>query len=35
MYLGVHYPSDIIAGILVGGFLGFTTQVFAKKTIDL
>ena len=35
MYLGVHYPSDIFAGILVGGLLGFAAQVFAKKTLDL
>jgi membrane-associated phospholipid phosphatase len=35
MYLGVHYPSDIVAGILVGGLIGFAAQVFAKKTLNL
>lgn len=34
MYLGVHYPSDILAGILFGGMVGWTAQWFAKKFMN-
>ncbi|TGN29530.1 phosphatase PAP2 family protein [Empedobacter tilapiae] len=32
IYNGVHYPLDIIGGILVGIFSGFTVAIFAKRT---
>lgn len=31
MYIGVHYPSDILAGILVGTAMSLATSVFYKK----
>jgi len=34
IYLGVHYPSDILAGILFGGMVGWTAQWFAKKFMN-
>jgi membrane-associated phospholipid phosphatase len=38
MYLGVHYPSDIFVGMLVGLFFGFVVYQLQKlyflKTYD-
>lgn len=31
IYLGVHYPSDIFVGMLVGLLLGYIVFLFAKK----
>lgn len=31
LYVGVHYPSDIIGGILVGIFCAWLSVVFEKK----
>ncbi|MGD2278967.1 MAG: phosphatase PAP2 family protein [Candidatus Omnitrophota bacterium] len=31
VYLGVHYPSDIIAGAALGAFLGFALVFVAEK----
>lgn len=33
VYVGVHYPSDIIAGALIGSLFGFLTAVLLKTTI--
>jgi membrane-associated phospholipid phosphatase len=35
MYLGVHYPSDIIAGLIFGGLLGWSVQQLVKKVLKL
>ena len=38
IYLGVHYPLDIIAGYLVGGFLGWlfwNLFIFAQRKLSL
>ncbi len=32
LYLGVHFLSDVIAGLLVGSFFAWTGSVVAKKT---
>jgi len=32
IYLGVHYPADILAGMLIGSLLGY---VFGKTTLNL
>ena len=36
VYLGVHYPSDVIAGAIVGTFSAFTSEKavnFAEKKL--
>ena len=33
VYLGVHYPTDVVAG-MIGGFWWVTTAIVAEKTID-
>jgi membrane-associated phospholipid phosphatase len=30
MYLGVHYPSDVLAGIILGGFIGVVSVQLLK-----
>jgi undecaprenyl-diphosphatase len=35
MYLGVHYPSDIFAGLIFGGLLGWSAQQLVKKVLKL
>lgn len=34
MYLGVHYPSDILGGIFIGAFLGWIFSEFYFKLSD-
>lgn len=34
VYVGAHYPLDILAGGLIGTFIGFTTFTFYYKTIN-
>ncbi len=31
VYMGVHYPSDVFAGFLLGGCIGWVTAVIVKK----
>jgi membrane-associated phospholipid phosphatase len=31
MYLGVHYPSDVITGMLVGTFYGWLVYLIMNK----
>jgi len=34
IYVGVHYPSDIIVGIIVGSILGYTLfRLFKKQNV--
>ena len=33
LYIGVHYPSDVLAGILLGGILAFLTSIIFKRWI--
>lgn len=33
IYLGVHYPADVLAGALAGSFLGWMIARFAKNVI--
>jgi undecaprenyl-diphosphatase len=35
MYLGVHYPSDILAGILFGAFVGWGIRLISRKLISI
>jgi membrane-associated phospholipid phosphatase len=35
MYVGVHYPTDIIAGALVGLLIGYGTSYFFNKKWQL
>lgn len=35
IYLGVHYPSDILAGALIGGFIGYAGfRIFEKQVLQ-
>ena len=31
VYVGVHYPSDIIIGALIGSLIGFLFSIITKK----
>jgi len=31
VYVGVHYPSDIIVGALIGSAIGFLFSIISKK----
>ncbi len=31
LYVGVHYPSDVLAGILIGTMIALLTLLFSKK----
>jgi undecaprenyl-diphosphatase len=33
IYLGVHYPGDVIVGAIAGGILGFFTARFLKNLL--
>lgn len=33
LYVGVHYPSDVIAGILIGCFSGWLACLIARKSL--
>lgn len=35
MYLGVHYPSDILVGILFGALVGWGIRVISRKFVSL
>lgn len=34
IYLGVHYPGDILAGALVGGLCGLVCYILSQKTLS-
>lgn len=34
IYLGVHYPLDILGGAMLGALIGFTIFAFLKKNIN-
>jgi membrane-associated phospholipid phosphatase len=31
IYLGVHYPADVMAGLLCGALVGFPAAIMAKR----
>ena len=35
IYVGVHYPTDIIGGFVLGGVIGFLMSLFFKKNFGL
>ncbi|MEN8225305.1 MAG: phosphatase PAP2 family protein, partial [Bacteroidota bacterium] len=35
IYLGVHYPGDVMAGTAAGAFLGWTIARFVKNMIGV
>lgn len=35
LYLGVHYPSDILVGLICGAFVGFLVYIFYLKAYYL
>lgn len=34
IYLGVHYPSDVVAGFLSGGGIGYVSAIIGRKLIS-
>ena len=35
VYVGVHYPFDVIAGALIGILIGITTAIICKRQVNL
>lgn len=35
IYLGVHYPGDILAGLIIGSFFGALCYIFAANVLNL
>lgn len=35
LYVGVHYPTDIIAGFLIGMFTGFLAKLIVEKVYEV
>lgn len=35
IYLGVHYPGDIIVGLIIGSFFGSLCYIFAANVLNL
>jgi len=34
IYVGVHYPLDVIAGAALGSFIGMSVEMFYRRTVD-
>lgn len=33
IYLGIHYPGDVVCGMIFGAFLGYLVAIFTQKLI--